>query len=189
VIAATVVIIGAVAGTMLKNILAPRVTHGYSPRKVVETFYGSMNTLDHIAMQACVVGRAGREEIDEATTLYVTSRVTQGYEGRSNVISAAEWDKAGRPPLVFPTNLYGVTGVSVTEERGLPNPVFLAKYDKWNPAAPPDAAPGVDVAPRSEGHAVTDRVWMKTDRGDWVIYRIERLDRIDLPPPLTAPAG
>jgi len=30
---------------------------------------------------------------------------------------------------------------------------------------------------------------MKTDRGDWVIYRIERLDRIDLPPPLTAPAG
>ena len=189
VIAATVVILGAVGGTMLKNILAPRVTHGYSPRKVVETFYGSMNTLDHMAMQACVVGRAGRDEIDEATTLYVTSRVTQGYEGRSNVISAAEWDTAGRPPLVSPTSLYGVTGLVVTEQQGLPSPVFLVKYDKWNPASPADAAPGVDVAPRSEGHAVTDRVWMKTDRGDWVIYRIERLDRIDLPPPLTAPAG
>lgn len=189
VIAAVTVILGAVGGTMLKNILAPRVTHGYPPRSVVETFYASMNTMDHAAMQACVVGRAGRGEIDEATTLYVTSRVTQGYEGRSNIISASEWDKSGRPPLASPTRLYGVTGLSVTEEQGLPSPVYLVKYDKWNPATPAETDSSADMVPRSEGHAVTDRVWMKTDRGDWVIYQIERLESIELPPPLTAPAG
>jgi hypothetical protein len=155
----------------------------------VEAFYTSMNTLDHTTMQACVVGRAGWGEINEVTTLYVTSRVTQGYEGRSNVISAAEWDKAGRPPLAPPTTLYGVTGLSITEEQGEPSPVFLVKYDRWTPGAPPDSGPGADVAPRSEGHAVTERVLMKTDRGDWVIFRFDRLESLQLPPPVTLPAG
>jgi len=143
--AGVVLILGALGGTILRNVLAPRVTRGYPPRKVVETFYTGMNTLDHATMQACVVGPAGRGEIDETTTLYVTSRVTQGYEGHSNVISAAEWDKSGRPPLVPPTTLYGVTGLSVTEERGEPRPVFLVKYDKWNPAAPVDLGAPVDL--------------------------------------------
>ena len=107
---------------MLKNVLAPRVTHGYTARRVAETFYASMNTLDQAAMQACVTGRAGKGEIDEAMTLYVTSRVTQGYEGHSNIINAAEWDKAGRPPIVPPMTLYGVTGLSVTAEKGGPGP-------------------------------------------------------------------
>ena len=148
-----------------------------------------MNTLDQSTMQACVVGRAGKGEIDEATTLYVTSRVTQGYEGHSNIVNAAEWDKAGRPPLKPPMTLYGVTGLTITEEQGEPGPVYQVKYDKWNPAPPADAAPGADVVPRSEGHAVTDRVWMKRDRQDWVIYRIDRLSIAELPAPLTAPGG
>jgi hypothetical protein len=156
---------------------------------VVETFYASMNTLDLTAMQACVVGRAGKGEVDEATTLYVTSRVTQGYEGRSNVINAAEWDRSGRPPIAPPMTLYGVTGLSVTEEQGEPGPVYLVKYDKWSPATPADTAPGLDAVPRSEGHAVTDRVWMRQDRQDWVVFRIDRLGSTELPAPLTAPAG
>jgi hypothetical protein len=189
IIAGAAVLLGALGGTVLKNFLAPRVTHGYAARRVVETFYASMNTLDQTTMQACVVGRAGKGEINEATTLYVTSRVTQGYEGRSNIINAAEWDKSGRPPIASPMTLYGVTGLSITEEQGEPSPLYLVKYDKWNPATPADTAPGVDVVPRSEGHTVTDRVWMKRDRQDWVMYRIDRLKSTDLPPPLTAPAG
>jgi hypothetical protein len=183
IVAAVAVLLGTVGGTVLKNVLAPRVTHGYPPRRVVETFYTSMNTLDHTAMQACVVGRAGRGEIDETTTLYVTSRVTQGYEGRSNVISAAEWDKAGRPPITSPLTLFGVTGLSISEEQGEPGPVYLVTYSLWNPATPANADAGPDVAPQSEGHEVTDRVWMKTDRGDWVINRIDRIQSVALPPP------
>jgi hypothetical protein len=188
ILAAAAILLGILGGTVLKNVLAPRVTHGYPPRRVVATFYTSMNTLDQEAMQACVVGRAGRGEIDETTTLYVTSRVTQGYEGRSNVISAAEWDKAGRPPLTSPMSLFGVTGLSITEEQGGPNPVYLATYDLWNPASPANADTAPDAAPQSEGHHVTDRVWMKTDRGDWVIFRIDRVHTTTLPPPVTVAA-
>jgi hypothetical protein len=187
IVAAVAILLGALGGTILKNVLAPRVTKGFPPQKVVETFYSSMNTLDHTTMQACVVGPAGRGEIDEVTTLYVTSRVTQGYEGRSSVVSAAEWDEAGRPPLVPPSSLYGVTGLTVHEEQGAPTPVFLVVYDKWNPAPPPDTVGGsVDFVPQSEGHTTRDRVSMKLDRGDWVISRIERIGRADLPAPAVA---
>jgi hypothetical protein len=182
IVAVIVIALGAVGGTVLKNVLAPRVTRGYPPRRVVETFYTSMNTLDQATMQSCVVGKAGQGEIDQTMTLYVTSRVTQGYEGRSNLVSAADWDKSGRPPLRAPRILYGVTGLSLGEEHAEPAPVFLVKYDMWNPAPAPETM-DVNAAPQSEGHAITERVWMKSDKGDWVIYRFDRLDAVPLTPP------
>jgi hypothetical protein len=190
IVAVIVIAVGGVLGSILKNVLAPRPTHGFAPQKVVEAFYESMNTLDHMTMQACVVGKAGQGEINEATTLYVTSRVTQGYEGKSNIISAEDWDKKGRPPLDSPTTLYGVTGVVVTQEHGEPAPVYLVKYDKWNPAPSTDTqqSPDLMTPPHSEGHATVDRVSMKQDKGDWVIYKIDRLESTLLPPPALAAA-
>ena len=183
IIAAAVIVVGAVGGTILKNVLAPRVTRGYPPARVVETFYESMNTLDHTTMQACVVNHAGDVEVNETMTLYVTSRVTMGYEGHSNVVSAEEWDKAGRPPLPSPQTLYGVTNLQLTQEQGEPSPVFLARYQKWNPAPRPETDATDNSPPRSEGHAVSDRLFLKRDRGDWAIYRIERLSSTELPAP------
>lgn len=183
IIAAAAIVVGAVAGTVLKNVLAPRVTRGFPPARVVETFYTSMNTLDHTAMEASVIGKAGNAEVNETMTLYVTSRVTMGYEGRSNVISAAEWDKAGRPPLPPPQTLYGVTNLSVTQEQGEPSPVFLVTYQKWNPASRPETDATDNSPPRSEGHANTDRLWLKRDRGDWVIYRLDHLASTELSAP------
>jgi hypothetical protein len=185
IIAAVVIVVGVIGGSMLKNILAPRVTKGYSATKVVETFYTSMNTMDHMTMSACVIGRAGQGEINEAMTLYVTSRVVMGYEGRSNVVAAAEWDAAGRPALVSPQTLYGVTALKVAQEQGPPTPVFLAAYDKWSPAqaAETGSAPDLNAIPLSEGQAVQDRVFLKQDKGDWVIYRIDRLKADPLPTP------
>jgi len=148
-----------------------------------------MNSLDHQAMQSCVIGRAGQGEINEVTMLYVTSKVTQGYQGKSTIISAADWDGRGRPKLESPSSLYGVTGLAVMQEQGEPAPVFKAQYDKWNPSQPSDTgSAAAQTAPKSEGHRVTDRVWLKQDKGDWVIYRIERLQQDPLPPPELAPA-
>jgi hypothetical protein len=191
VVAIAIAVVAAGAGGMLKNILAPRITRGYTPQKVVEAFYDSMSSLDHQTMQSCVIGRAGRGEINEVTVLYVTSRVTQGYEGKSTIISAADWDKNGRPRLESPSSLYGVTGLAVTQEQGEPAPVFRVQYDKWNPLRPSDTgSASAQTAPKSEGHRVVDRAWLKQDKGDWVIYRIDRLQQDPLPPPelATAPA-
>lgn len=189
IVAIAVAVVAAGAGGILKNVLAPRITRGYAPQKVVETFYSSMSSLDHQAMQSCVIGSAGQGEINEVTVLYVTSKVTQGYQGKSTIVSAADWDKSGRPKLESPSSLYGVTGLSVVQEQGEPAPVFRARYDKWNPAPAPDtgSAP-TQTAPKSEGHRIADRVWLKQDKGDWVIYKIERLQQDPLPAPALAPA-
>lgn len=189
VVVIAVAVVAAGAGGILKNMLAPRITRGYGPQKVVETFYNSMNSLDHQAMQSCVIGGAGKGEINEVTVLYVTSRVTQGYQGKSTIISAADWDKRGRPKLESPSSLYGVTGLAVVQEQGEPAPVYRAQYDKWNPARTPDTGgASTQTAPKSEGHRVVDRVWLKQDKGDWVIYKIERLQQDPLPAPELAPA-
>jgi hypothetical protein len=143
-----------------------------------------MNTLNHMTMEACVVDKAGQGYINEATTLYVTSRVSAGYEGVSNIVSAEEWDKAGRPTLVSPQSLYGVTGLVITQEQGEPSPVFLVKCDKWNPAQSTDiSSTSIDSVPQTEGFSIVERVSLRKDKGDWVISKIERLQETALPTP------
>ena len=190
VIAAAIAIAAVGAGSILKGVLAPRITRGYPPLKVVQTFYNSMSSLDHQAMQACVIGKAGQGEINEVTVLFVTSRVTQGYEGKSSILSADDWDRKGRPKLEGHSSLYGVTGLMVVQEQGEPLPIYRARYDKWNPASPPDTGNTSvsNALPRSEGHRNVDRVWLKQDKGDWVIYKIDRLTEDPLPPPERAQA-
>ncbi len=176
IIATVVIVVGAGLGSILKGVLAPRVTRGDTPPQVVQAFYSSMNKLDHLTMGACVVDGAGKGEINEVTNLYVISRVSTGYEGRSNIVSAEDWDKAGRPRIPPPQTLYGVTGLVITQEAPEPQPVFRVSYDKWTPVSVSDeAAASPQAAPRYEGQSVQDRVLLKKDRGDWVIYRIDRL--------------
>jgi hypothetical protein len=157
--------------------LAPRVTHLFPPEKVVRTFYLSMNSLDHDTMSDCVIGGAGKQEINATTNIYIISRVSFGYEGKSNVVSASEWDAQGRPALPSPLTVYGVTGLTLTQEHGEPQPVFTARYDRWAPSSAEDqgdAAPLQASGPRFEGESIVDRVFLKKDGGDWVIYKIDR---------------
>lgn len=182
IIAAAVVIAAAGLGSVLKGALAPRVTRGFAPQKVVETFYSSMNKLDTMTIQACVVGGAGRAEVNEVTNLYVISRVSMGYEGRSSIIAADDWDKAGRPPIPPGRTLYGVTGLSIVQQKPEPSPVFLVSYDKWTPIpATEESGSNRPAGPRYEGHAIIDRVSLRKDRGDWVIDTIDRMRAAPLP--------
>jgi len=157
---------GIFSGTVLKNLLAPRSTRGYSPAQVVETFYRSVNELDHERMEDCVIGRAGQGLRDQVVNVYVIGRVRLGYEGRERVISAAEWDRAGRPPVVPPDTLFGITDLEIRLEGGEPNPVFRADYLLWAPS--PDT--GIASQP------VSERLVLRRHRGDWVIERIPPVD-------------
>ena len=198
IVAAVVIAVGLGLGSILSNVFAPRLTKGYTPRKVVQTFYLAMNSLNNSLMDACVVNRAGRAEIGEATNLYVISRVTTAYEGRANIVPADEWDRNGRPSLDAALTVYGVTDLSIAEEAAEPSPVFRVDYEKWAPASNPDDGVGPDdevgpddgsspadppTGPRFEGRKNSDRVSLRRDKGDWVIFSIDRIssEPIDLP--------
>ncbi len=183
IVAVAVVVVGVLAGSLLKNILAPRETRGFSPAQVVETFYQSMNDLNHTLMEDCVVEGAGKQTIREVVNIYVLSRVSLGYEGSSHVISADEWDAQGRPELPPPKTVYGVTDLVILQERGEPEPVFQVSYTKWVPES--GQGPGAGSAgltesletegPRFKSLEITERVYLKLDREDWVIYKFEPL--------------
>ncbi len=178
IVVASLAVVGAIAGSILKNALAPRVTKGFSPEKVVETFYKSIGPLDHATMENCVVDGAGKAEINEAINLFVISRQTIAYEGKSYILDAAEWDAKGRPAVVSPYFVNGVTRLQITRERDVPNPVFTATYERYARAFE-DQAP--ESVPPVNGRKQTDRLYLRQDKGDWVIYRIERVSTEPLP--------
>lgn len=175
IVAAAAALLGGVGGSLLKNFLAPPLTRGLGPRQVVESFYGGLNSLDHALMEDCVVDKAGRETIREVTNLYVLSRVSLGYEGKSRIVNAEQWTAQGRPQLDAADSVYGVTDLVIREERGQPAPVYLAGYTKWFPTPEPEGQSARAQAPRYDSQSIRERLYLRQERRDWVIYRIERL--------------
>jgi len=186
-----VIIVSIFLSSILSNVLAPRKTKGFSPEQVVEAFYLAMNSLDHMLMQDCVIDKAGKAEIREVTQLYVLSRVSQGYEGRSNILPADEWQSQGRPELTPPQSIFGVTDLHLLQETEGALPVFTATYKKWlpapqeeeqirEPAAAPAAAPAPGAAFTPLSFEIRERLFLKNHRGDWLIFNIERLDIIPI---------
>jgi hypothetical protein len=182
---AGVVVAGAVIGSILGGVFAPRATRGYPPRKVVETFYTSINSMNHTLMEACVVDKAGQGEINEAMNLYVMSRVQMGYEGKANTVPADQWDAAGRPVLPAGTAVYGITDLAIVEQSGEPAPVYLVTCEKWAPDAGENTQVG-DTTIATLHRRLVDRVSMRKDKGDWVIFRLDRQSEEPLPSPETA---
>ncbi len=165
-----VVALGGMLGSIIANQFKPRSTRGYSPRQVVETFYASMGELDHTTMEDTVVGDAGKGVINEVVNLFVVSRVAQGYEGRSHIVNAAEWVAEGEPQLPPGRSLYGPTKLTISAERGLPQPVFRVSYLMWRPGgADGEDPPGTP----QQGIPMSERVFLRQDKGDWVIFQFE----------------
>ena len=163
IVAAITAAVGIFSGTVLRNLLAPRSTIGLSPREVVESFYRGANSLDHERMQDCVAGRAGKQLIDQVIHVYVVSRVNLGYEGRSLIRSAEEWDHAGRPAVSPPDSVFGVTDLAIQPLAGEAEPAFQVSYRLWVP----------DPDQGTASREARERVFLRRQGGAWVIYRIE----------------
>jgi hypothetical protein len=163
--------VGIFSGTMLKNILKPRSTRGYTPAQVVETFYRSINSLDHERMQDCVTGRAGKELIAQVINVFVINRVSLGYEGRSHLIPADEWDRKGRPEVAPPDTVFGITDLVIRQEQGGPEARFQVSYTRWQPQPEGENAAG----PGPLGLPVREMVHLRQLGAYWVIDRIEPL--------------
>jgi hypothetical protein len=154
----------------------------------VETFYTSINSMNHTLMEDCVVDKAGKGEINEAMNLYVLSRVQMGYEGKANTVPADQWDRAGRPALKAGTAVYGVTDLAIFEESGEPAPVYRVSYEKWSPdtgGSSGDSGNLGETTLSTLRRKIVDRVSLRSDKGDWVIFRLDRLSEETLPSPET----
>ena len=171
-------VVGSVAGTIIGNALEPPVTRGMSPEEVTRLFYTSMNSFDHMTMEDCVAGDAGKGYIREAMNLYVISRMRQGYEqGRNPYVDVQKWIDAGRPPIDPEQALYGIGDLEIRQDG---EAQFTVSYEKWIPNTPdtPDAVPENDYL----GEKIVERVTLEQLKGVWRIVRIESLEREPLDP-------
>jgi LmbE family N-acetylglucosaminyl deacetylase len=173
-----VLIVGTIPGTIISKALQPRSTHGFSAEKVVRTFYMSMNTLDQTTMQDCVIDGAGSATISQVMNLFVTSRMRMSVEMHSGILDAQKWVDAGKPALKPSSFVYGVSDLKVTMTSQSPDHVVAtATYIKWQPDFPqePTASPSKQPSVmKSVAFQRKDTLYMKKDRGDWVIYKIQQ---------------
>lgn len=170
-IAVIVVVFGSIGGSILRNALKPRATLDLNAREVVELFYNSITELNHLAIEDCVTGDAGKAEINESLNLFVLTRTRFGQEGTSGFFPAQEWKDAGRPELGNAASVYGVAELKITEES---ETVFLVEYEKWEPGTL-ETEDFIDKDARSVGHNRKDRVFLEWDGKYWVIYQLDRL--------------
>ena len=176
VVAVVTAAVGGILGSIVANQFKPRSTRGFSPRQVVETFYTSMGQLDHTTMEDAVIGDAGKGLVNEAVNLFVISRVTQGYEGRSNIVSATEWVEAGKPDLPAGVGVYGASDLEIVAEQGAPQPVFRVSYLMWRPGGE-DGTGSRGMLQR--GQPTSERVFLRQDKDDWVIFQFQKIEEPD----------
>ena len=168
-------IMGIVQGINQRKAELPT-TSGMSPVEVAEAYYGAFGTLDHTLMDACVLSRAGKQDIDMVVNLFVTSRARQAYEiSRVSVMPAAEWLEAGQPET--DSIVFGISDLKVeTLSANSENTSLEATYLLWIPSQyledAEEEAPGHDT--RIEATAYLDKLSLVFHRDAWRIAGIER---------------
>lgn len=147
-------------------------TQGMEPQAVVAAYYAAMGTLDHPLMDACVLGKAGKDDIAMVTNFFVISRVRQAYERElPGVLPAQEWIAAGSPPTaaaVFGVSDLILEGIDLDESDGELS--FAASYRLWLPGAFREAGEAESLEPLSR----MDRIRLTRYQGAWRIAEIQR---------------
>ena len=164
----------------VKKALEPPLTMGMSAREVVESYYGGFNTLNQEIMEDAIAKDLGKGDIEEVTNFYVTSRVRQGYEGNSGIVSAGQWVEEGRPALEAGVHLYGTAGLGIEEMGGAK---YRVSYEKWMPGHSEETDPpaGTVIPPR--GYEITDLLTLEEQKkGNWLIIGLDRTVR-EIPAP------
>jgi hypothetical protein len=146
-------------------------TGGMGAREVAETWYRAMGALDHQMMEACVTGKAGKDDIDMVTRFYVLNRVREAYEPGFSVTPAQEWIDAGAPaeaPQVFGVSDLRVEALRQDGEEAR----FTAEFTLWVPE-PVDPGGG----PVPVGRPCRDEITLTRRKGNWRISAISRTIR------------
>ena len=179
VIAISVLGVALFTASMIRDRAGRPTTKGMVPIEVVRTYYDAFGKFDHEMMAACVTGKAGKNDIDAATNLFVISRVRQAYENKDAYISAGEWIAAGSP--VFDGSVFGVDALRVDSVDDDPSDgavSFTARYDLWRPGEQPDRSGAANAtapaAPAPVRERREDSLVLSLRSGAWRISSMER---------------
>ncbi len=120
----------AFASAPIRKALEAPVTAGMPPMEVAETYYRAIDNMDSEVMDDCLAKKIGNDDIRLITTVYVTTKMRQGYEGIGDAPKASEWIKSGKPELPEGVWPWGITDLTLNK---LNDNRIEARYLFWTP--------------------------------------------------------
>ena len=147
------------------------------PEALVRAYYMAIDSLDLATLDACLEGKAGKDDKSLVTNLTVVMKMRQAYSPEAPYILAQDWVAAGSPALAEGTMLYGITDLEI---RPLALPLtgqsdtiaeshFEARYTLWTTESNEERISGIP-APR------IDRLILTPGKKSWKILSIERVN-------------
>jgi len=167
---ATVILLALFLQGPISKFLEEPVTTGMNQEQVIHLYYDSFRTLDTEAMEDAVTSRAGKSDINEISTVYVTSKVRTSYEGTTGLLNPEEWMASGSEPLSPGTQVWGISDLKI---KSLGNDTFEVNYIKWTPAIIDDPDSTVPLMPVNQN--IRDIVHLSLLKDVWVIDQIKRI--------------
>ncbi|MDA3940040.1 MAG: hypothetical protein PF693_12170 [Spirochaetia bacterium] len=156
----------------IQNAMEPPITEGMTAKEVVETYYTGIIDMDVELMEDCIEKNAGKKDINEVTQLFVISRVRTGYEGKSGLISAQDWNDGIINNLEPGEQVYGIADLKLTI---INESTYQAEYIRWYPDIPDDADSDEILPPRKI--YIYDILTLEKVKDVWVIVNLERKKR------------
>lgn len=166
VIAVTASVLAFASAPIRKAMKVPA-SAGMAPMQVAELYYGAIDAMDSEIMGDCLAKKVGRDDTRLVDTVYVTTRVRQGYEGTGDMPKASEWIADGRPEL--PPGIWP-WGISNLELKDLGGNRIEARYRLWTP---PEG--GIDANITGWATSRIDILSFTEARRSWEISNIERV--------------
>ena len=159
---ALIIILFSIRATIRRRSELPT-TKGMNPIEVAQAYYGAFGDLDHTLMEACVTGKAGKDDIARVMNVFVISKVRQAYEiGQEPFVSAQEWIDSGMYSEDISDTEKIIFGITDLELSGFmensESASLIANYILWIP----------------EAIVVKDRLEFKFQKGAWRIAEINR---------------
>lgn len=131
--------------------------------------------MDLATLDACLEGKAGKDDRSLITNLTVVMKMRQAYSQDAAYIHAQDWVAAGSPALVEGTMLYGITGLEIvplvlpSSDQPAPGEEksFEARYTLWTTESNEERIQGIPTRR-------IDRLVLAEGRKGWKIIAIER---------------
>lgn len=160
---------GAILQTPISRHFTPPITVGMSQKEVVELYYNSIKNLDTTLLDFCITSKAGKNDINEVSTVYVTSKMRTSVEGTSGLIDPELWIADGKKPQLPGSQVWGLSDLKIKE---LSHNTFEATYTKWQPSFSDDIEDTTARLPT--GTEVRDILHLTIIKEAWKIDTLNR---------------
>ena len=165
-------LIGLIIQVPLSKYLEPPATIGKSQEEVVKLYYNCFKTLDTEILEDCITSKAGKGDINEISTIYVTSKVRLSHEGSTGIVEPDQWIQDGMNPVEPGVHIWGLSGLKI---KRISEYEFEASYIKWTPAVVDNVE---DLSPRMPlGIKVNDILHLSLIGEAWKIDGLNRTIR------------